>query len=38
VQECEKGANRWIEIPAAGEGVEKLHEPAPGVRLKPKAP
>ncbi|UZE49035.1 YcnI family protein [Rhodopseudomonas sp. P2A-2r] len=38
VQECEKGANRWIEIPAAGEGAEKLHEPAPGVRLKPKAP
>jgi uncharacterized protein YcnI len=38
VQECEKGTNRWIEIPAAGEGAEKLHEPAPGVRLKPKAP
>ncbi|CAN5234915.1 YcnI family protein [soil metagenome] len=38
VQECEKGTNRWIEIPAAGEGPDRLHEPAPGIRLKPKAP
>jgi uncharacterized protein YcnI len=38
VQECEKGTNRWIEIPAAGQSADRLHEPAPGVRLKPKAP
>jgi uncharacterized protein YcnI len=38
VQECEKGVNRWIEIPAAGQSADKLHEPAPAVRLKPKAP
>jgi len=38
VQECEKGTNRWIEIPAAGQSADQLHEPAPGVRLKPKAP
>jgi uncharacterized protein YcnI len=38
VQECEKGVNRWIEIPEPGQSADKLHEPAPGVRLKPKAP
>jgi len=38
VQECEQGVNRWIEIPAAGQSADKLHEPAPVLRLKPKAP
>lgn len=38
VQECEKGVTRWIEIPAAGQTSDALHEPAPVVRLKPKAP
>jgi uncharacterized protein YcnI len=36
VQECEKGVHRWIEIPAAGQNRDDLHEPAPQVRLKPK--
>jgi uncharacterized protein YcnI len=35
VQECEKGVNRWIEIPAAGQQWHDLKEPAPFVRLKP---
>jgi uncharacterized protein YcnI len=43
VQECEKGINRWIEIPA--DGADHMHEmhgmqegksPAPGVKLMPK--
>jgi uncharacterized protein YcnI len=38
VQECEKGVNRWIEIPAAGQRPGDLHEPAPALRLTPKAP
>jgi uncharacterized protein YcnI len=38
VQECEKGVTRWIEIPAAGQSSDALHEPAPFIRLKPKAP
>jgi uncharacterized protein YcnI len=37
VQECEKGVTRWIEIPAASQTSDTLHEPAPAVRLKPKA-
>jgi uncharacterized protein YcnI len=39
VQECEKGVNRWIEIPKAGDqgghGAESA-SPAPGLRLLPK--
>ncbi|MCZ8108634.1 MAG: DUF1775 domain-containing protein [Burkholderiales bacterium] len=35
VQECEKGAHRWIEIPAAGKSSHDLKEPAPGVKLLP---
>jgi len=39
VQECEKGVNRWIEIPAAG-GAPAVRgeqsEPAAGLRLLPK--
>jgi uncharacterized protein YcnI len=38
VQECEKGVHRWIEIPADGKTADALKEPAPGLRLKPKAP
>jgi uncharacterized protein YcnI len=36
VQECEKGAERWIEIPAAGKTDEDYDHPAPGVKLLPK--
>jgi uncharacterized protein YcnI len=38
VQECEQGANRWIDIPEDG-GATHMHEgkwPAPGVKLMPK--
>jgi uncharacterized protein YcnI len=38
VQDCERGVHRWIEIPQAGQGGAELREPAPAVRLKPKAP
>jgi uncharacterized protein YcnI len=33
VQDCEKGANRWIEIPGAG---KEPAEPAAGLKLLPK--
>ncbi len=36
VQECEKGAERWIEIPAAGKSSDDLEMPAPGIKLLPK--
>lgn len=32
-QECEKGARRWVEIPAAGQDAHALKSPAPGVHL-----
>lgn len=35
VQECEVGAERWIEIPAAGQDPHALPSPAPGVKLVP---
>jgi uncharacterized protein YcnI len=35
MQECEKGVHRWIEVPTAPN--EKLSEPAPGLKLLPKA-
>jgi len=35
VQECEKGVNRWIEIPAAGKSPDDYAEPAPGLKLVP---
>jgi len=38
VQECEKGANRWIQIPAAGQSRKDLREPAPALKLTPKSP
>jgi len=37
VQECEKGVDRWIEIPAEGRSADDYKYPAPGVRLRPKA-
>jgi uncharacterized protein YcnI len=37
VQECEKGVHRWIEIPGAGRSAGDLKEPAPSLRLGPKA-
>jgi periplasmic copper chaperone A len=36
VQECEKGVDRWIEIPAEGKVADDYETPAPGVRLLPK--
>jgi periplasmic copper chaperone A len=36
VQECEKGAHRWIEIPAAGKSAADYPEPAPVLRLLPR--
>jgi uncharacterized protein YcnI len=36
VQECEKGINRWIEIPADGKSSRDYPEPAPGLKLLPK--
>lgn len=35
VQECEKGADRWIEIPAEGTDPETYEFPAPGLKLLP---
>jgi periplasmic copper chaperone A len=36
VQECEKGVNRWIEIPEPGKSSHDYKEPAPGLKLLPK--
>jgi uncharacterized protein YcnI len=36
VQECEKGADRWIEIPEAGKTSDDYETPAPGLTLMPK--
>lgn len=36
VQECEGAAERWIEIPAAGQDADALEYPAPGLKLAPK--
>lgn len=33
VQECRTGAERWIEIPAAGQDPDALESPAPGVKV-----
>jgi periplasmic copper chaperone A len=37
VQECERGVHRWIEIPAAGRSRGDYKEPAPFLKLLPKA-
>ncbi|MFN4282777.1 MAG: YcnI family protein [Alphaproteobacteria bacterium] len=36
VQECAKGAERWIEIPAAGQSSRDLKMPAPRLQIVPK--
>lgn len=36
VQECEKGVNRWIEIPEPGKNADDYKTPAPGVTLTAK--
>lgn len=36
VQECEVGADRWIEIPAEGKESNDYETPAPGLKLLPK--
>jgi copper(I)-binding protein len=33
VQECEKGAAEWTQVPAAGEDPHALASPAPGVKI-----
>lgn len=33
VQECERGVNRWIEVPASGQPSHDLEQPAPQLRL-----
>jgi periplasmic copper chaperone A len=33
IQECANGAERWIEIPAAGQDSHDLSDPAPGVMV-----
>jgi uncharacterized protein YcnI len=35
VQECDKGTNRWIEIPEPGKKASDYREPAPSLRLVP---
>ena len=35
IQTCEKGANNWVGIPAAGQGWHDLPEPAPFIKLNP---
>jgi uncharacterized protein YcnI len=37
VQQCEKGINRWIEIPSPGKNSDDYKEPAPGVKLTGKS-
>ena len=37
VQECGDEAERWIEIPAAGQDPDSLEYPAPGLKLLPAA-
>ncbi|WP_414472596.1 DUF1775 domain-containing protein [Microvirga sp. M2] len=33
VQECEKGTQEWVQVPAAGEDPHGLAAPAPGVKI-----
>ena len=37
VQECASKADRWIEVPAAGQDSDSLEFPAPGLKLLPAA-
>jgi len=36
VQECEKGSEHWIEIPAAGKNADDYKSPAPSLIVNPK--
>lgn len=36
VAECERGTERWIEIPAAGRPASEYRYPAPALRLTPR--
>jgi uncharacterized protein YcnI len=36
VQECEKGVDRWIEIPETGKSAEDYEKPAPGLKVLPR--
>jgi uncharacterized protein YcnI len=38
VQDCREGVHRWIEIPEKGRPADELKEPAPALRVLPKAP
>ena len=38
VQECGPVAERWIDVPTAGQRYETLRNPAPRIRLVPKSP
>ena len=38
VQECEKGVNRWIEIPTGEQRSGDLRAPAPAMTITPKVP
>jgi uncharacterized protein YcnI len=35
VQQCEKGAHHWIEVPPPGQSNPELSEPAPALKLLP---
>jgi uncharacterized protein YcnI len=37
VQECEKGVHHWVEVPSADKPADRLGDPAPGLKLLPKA-
>ena len=37
VQECEKGTNKWVEVPSADKPADRLGNPAPGLKLLQKA-
>jgi uncharacterized protein YcnI len=36
IQDCEKGSERWIEIPASGQKIDDLKFPAPILRIAPR--
>ena len=38
VQDCETGAERWIDIPAEGASAHDVKAPAPGLKLLPAKP
>lgn len=37
VQQCQKGVNRWIEVPSAGKSLRELKQPAAELKLLPRA-